>query len=102
MDGEPFAALIRPEVFVRTRHINGSWRDERDEFMLIERKVVFAIDVFSVIAAEPMLEGVLDDLQRFAEAASGDGGSRTAGAIGNRERPPFVLRTAPQCGLATA
>ncbi len=75
MDREPFAALVRPEVFVRAGDVDGPRRDERDEFMLVERQLVFAIDVFSVIAAEPMLEGVLDDLQRLAEAASGDGGS---------------------------
>ena len=102
MDGEPFTALVRPEVFVRAGDIDGAGGDECDKFMLVERKVVFTVDVFSVIAAKPMLEGVLDDVERFTETASGDGGSRAAGAIGDGERPPFILCAAPEGCLAAA
>ena len=66
-DREVLTTRIGPEIGIRTRHIDVARRDQCDQFMLVDRQVLFAATVLGESIGEPMGETLGDAGDRFAE-----------------------------------
>ena len=81
--GEEFALGIGPQVFACASDVNGTRRDERDEFMLVDRQLVDFVAVFVEFLRKPVRERRVDTVDAFAKLTSRQRGAAASGIVGD-------------------
>jgi hypothetical protein len=71
-----------------------------EEFVLIHRKIGFAIVIAFEIAVEPMGEVIVYEPEGFAKFAFAERGTATTRIVGDGDSKSFVLGCRPECSLA--
>ena len=83
--GEELPLRIGPGILFRARDVDRARGDEGDEFMLIDRKRLLAIDVVVQIKREPVRKCFDDPMERFAlfvvQNVPGQRGAAAAGVV---------------------
>ena len=73
-----FATRICPTIICRACDVNRSRGNEANQLVLIHRTGIDAFAVVCKVVTEPVREGVVDDLDRFAELSSMQSGTSTS------------------------
>lgn len=100
--GQELAFGVSPEVFRRRANEHGPGSNQRNELMLVDRKLVLAAVVLAKVGAEPVRERGVDPRNGFAEVAPRECGPATAGIVRDHHGEPLVLGTRPERGLPQA
>ena len=99
---QEFAVRVRPAVLTAAFHVKRTRGDEGQEFMLVERQHGLVVAVLLEILAEPVREMGVDPADRLSETAPGQGGTATAGRVGNDHGETLVTGSGPEGGFAQA